>query len=401
LKPATSLKIRVSRAAEKSIRSGHPWVYSNSVRETSRPGSAGELGVIYDSENAFLAVGFYEPKSPLAIKILEFGKAVKIDECWIESKLSVAMGKRSGLEAENTTGYRYVHGESDGMPGFILDRYDTSYVLKLYTFGWVKMLEAVQKGISKLVQPERLVLRLSRNIQEASAAEGWKEGQVLNGAAVTEPIVFRENGLAFEADIVKGQKTGFFLDQRENRKRVMGYARGKTVLNVFSYSGGFSVYAAAGGARQVASLDISEHALQSSLRNFALNQDNPLIRQAQHQIIKADAFKWVKESTQKFDLVILDPPSLAKRQDEKSAALSAYSKLSADGIKNVSPLGMLVASSCSAHVTRDEFVETVLRNCKKSGRVHRVLEQTSHASDHPFRFPEAEYLKTIYVQFER
>lgn len=401
MKPIPNLKIRVSRAAEKSIRSGHPWVFSNSIRETNCPGSPGELGVIYDSANRFLAVGFYEPRSPLAVKILESGKAVKIDDRWIESRLELSINKRSSLAGQNTTGYRCVHGESDGMPGLIVDRYDTSFVIKLYSLGWVKMIGAVQKALEKLVNPERLVLRLSRNIQEPSGLQGFRDGQVISGEAVDDPVIFKENGLSFEADIVKGQKTGFFLDQRENRKRVMGFAKGKKVLNVFSFSGGFSVYAAAGGAMEVSSIDISEHALQSSLRNFALNQDNLLLKKCRHQIIKADAFRWLKEATEKYDLVILDPPSLAKKQDEKLAALSAYSKLASDGINKVSARGILVASSCSAHVTPAEFFETVLKNCKKSGRPFRVLEQTGHAMDHPFTFPEAEYLKTIFVQFER
>jgi 23S rRNA (cytosine1962-C5)-methyltransferase len=369
-KPVPNLKIRVSRAAEKSIRAGHPWVYSNSIRETNRAGTSGELGIIYDSENAFLAVGFYELNSPLAVKILEAGKAVKIDQTWIENKLRTSFSLREFLKTEKTTGYRCVHGENDGMPGFILDRYETSFVMKLYALGWVKMLKSLEESIVKLLQPERLVLRLSRNVQEASRAFGFEDGQLLCGLPAAAPVVFHENSLAFEADIIKGQKTGFFLDQRDNRKKVMGYSRGKRVLNVFSFSGGFSVYAAAGGAKEVSSVDISEHALQSALRNFNLNQDNAGIKAVRHQIFKADAFKWLRESTGKFDLVVLDPPSMAKRQGEKPAALSAYSKLANDAIGKISAGGILVASSCSAHVTSDEFFETVLKNCRKSGRIH-------------------------------
>jgi 23S rRNA (cytosine1962-C5)-methyltransferase len=216
---------------------------------------------------------------------------------------------------------------------------------------------------------------------------------------VRDPVIFLESGLRFEADVLKGQKTGFFLDQRENRRKVRSLAPGRTVLNAFSFTGGFSVYAADGGATSVSDLDISAHALAGSKRNFVLNQTR--ISACEHQTIKADAFEWLGgNSNRNFDLVVLDPPSFAKREDEKSRAIAAYNRLASLGIRHLRPDGILVACSCSAHVKPDEFFEAVRKAAKNSKRKFRELETIGHAIDHPARFAEAEYLKAIYLAFE-
>ena len=199
--------------------------------------------------------------------------------------------------------------------------------------------------------------------------------------------------------MARGQKTGFFLDQRENRRRAEAFARGGQVLNVFSFSGGFSLYAARGGARSVTDLDISAHALESAKRNFALNQSAAAIKACRHETIQADAFTWLEQSlAQKFDLVILDPPSLAKRETEREGAIQAYGKLVANGIKTLRPGGVLVVASCSAHVLAAEFFDAVRQAAQKSGRGVTELETTQHAADHPATFPEAQYLKCIYLR---
>jgi 23S rRNA (cytosine1962-C5)-methyltransferase len=245
------------------------------------------------------------------------------------------------------------------------------------------------------------VLRLSRNIQD-KAARIWKrrEGDLLNGKSLNNPVVFLENGLRFEADVLHGQKTGFFLDQRDNRKRVGAMASGRAVLNAFSFTGGFSVYAAAGGARAVTDLDISAHALEGGRRNIALNGQNPNVGACVREEIKADAFKWLgQDRKEKFGVVILDPPSLAKRESERTGAVEAYSRLTDMGIKYLSSDGILLACSCSAHVTADEFFATVLEAARKCGRTFQEIERTGHAPDHRATFKEAEYLKGIYLRF--
>jgi 23S rRNA (cytosine1962-C5)-methyltransferase len=251
-----------------------------------------------------------------------------------------------------------------------------------------------------LLEPKQLVLRLSRNIQETARKNFHVEdGQVLFAGKLSGCVTFLETGIRFEADVVRGQKTGFFLDQRENRRRVETFARGGEVLNAFSFSGGFSLYAARGGAKSVTDLDISAHALESAKRNFILNKSDSNIAACRHETIQADAFAWLEQNTaRKFDLVILDPPSLAKREAERAGAIQAYGKLAANGIKSLRRAGMLVAASCSAHVSSEEFFKTVRQAARNSGRSFIEIETATHPLDHPATFPEAQYLKCIYLK---
>jgi 23S rRNA (cytosine1962-C5)-methyltransferase len=278
-------------------------------------------------------------------------------------------------------------------------------VLKLYTMAWLPHLPGITNLIRETSQPERLILRLSRNIQPAARtmaqledgmehlASSWRHPIDLN------PVIFRETGIAFEAEVVRGQKTGFFLDQRENRRRVETFAHGKEVLNAFSFSGGFSLYAARGGARSVTDLDLSAHALASARRNFALNRTDASIAACRHETIQADAFEWLQRNDRRtFDLVILDPPSLARRESERDGALGAYEKLAAAGIRHLRHDGVLVAASCSAHVPAREFFDAVRAAARHSGRPFVDLATTLHPEDHPATFPEAHYLKCIYLR---
>jgi 23S rRNA (cytosine1962-C5)-methyltransferase len=213
------------------------------------------------------------------------------------------------------------------------------------------------------------------------------------------PITFLESGLRFEADVLRGQKTGFFLDQRENRREVETLARGRRMLNAFSFSGGFSVYAARGGAMAATDLDISAHALAAAQRNFALNKNFPGVAACRHDTVQGDAFDWLAASAAKFDLVVLDPPSFAKRATEREGALRAYERLATLGIARLAPDGFLVAGSCSAHVPAEEFFEVIRRAAAKSGRKFAELKTLRHPPDHPATFKEAEYLKVIYLKF--
>lgn len=213
-------------------------------------------------------------------------------------------------------------------------------------------------------------------------------------------MIFLETGLRFEADVLRGQKTGFFLDQRENRRLVQSLSRGRRVLNAFSFSGGFSVYAARGGALATIDLDISAHALESAKRNFALNRADQAVSNCQHETVQADAFEWLKERIRpEFDLVILDPPSLAKREAERSRAIQAYGQLARQAIACLRRGGILAASSCSAHVSTPEFFEAIRQAAQKSGRSSEELQTTGHPPDHPAAIPEAKYLKCIFMRF--
>ena len=390
------LRMRVTSAAESFIRSGHPWVYESSVREQNRPGEAGELAVIYDRRDRFLAIGLYDPFSPLRVRVLHTGMPVTLDEAWWAHRLDTALHRRSALFGPETDGYRLLNGESDGFPGAVLDRYGAVLVLKIYTAAWFPHLPTLLGLLAERFPDFGVVLRLSRNIVSHAEKVGLRDGQVLLGGVPAGPVVFHESGLAFEADVLRGQKTGFFLDQRENRRRVEGFSQGRRVLNAFSFSGGFSLYAARGGAREVVSLDISPHALAGAERNFALN---PALH-SRHETVQADVFEWLARTDRTFDLIILDPPSLARREAEREGAIRAYGKLSADGIKKLAPGGILVSASCSAHVSADEFFAAVRQAARRSGRHFKELRTSRHAPDHHASFPEAEYLKAIYLQFD-
>jgi 23S rRNA (cytosine1962-C5)-methyltransferase len=395
----TPLRLRITAAAETAVRSGHPWVFGDSVRELNRDGQAGELAVIYDREDRFLAIGLFDPDSPIRVRVLHRGKPEPITDAWWTARLEETLARRQDVFDELTTGGRLIHGESDGWPGLVLDRYDTTLVLKLYSGAWLPRLDEVADVIRARLQPDRLVLRLSRNVRVAAAGSGREEG-VLSGAAPAGPVIFTESGLRFEADVLRGQKTGFFLDQRENRRRVETLARGRRVLNAFSFSGGFSLYAARGGAVSATDLDLSAHALAAAERNFALNASVASMARCRHESAQGDAFDWLgAQADRKFDLIVLDPPSFAPREAGRAAALRAYERLAGLGMARLERDGILVACSCSAHVSAREFFDAVRRAASRTKRKFNELAVTGHPPDHPVGFKEAEYLKGIYLGF--
>ena len=295
-----------------------------------------------------------------------------------------------------TTGHRWISGENDGLPGLVLDRYASTLVLKLYSGVWLSFLHELLPIFVTEFAPECVVLRLSRNLQQIAAAAGFADGSALHGLLPPVPVVFHETGIAFEADVVKGQKTGFFLDQRENRRWVESVARGRRVLNAFSFSGGFSLYAARGGATSVTDLDISAHALASAARNFGLNKHLQEIERCRHDAVRADAFEWLAGSERsQFGLVVLDPPSLAKRELERAGAIEAYRRLARLGWQQLGPGGILVACSCSAHVSVEEFIGATLHGIRDGGGDPVEIHRAGHPPDHPATFREAFYLKCI------
>ena len=398
--PAPRLRLKVTPAAQTHLRAGHPWLYESSVKSQNRAGEAGELAVVLDRQDRFLAIGLYDPGSPLRLRALHVGAPVKVDRAWWAAHLDEALALREGLfddhgEDQLTDGYRLINGESDRWPGLVLDRYATTLVLKLYTAAWFPHLKMVLELLAERFPGYAVVLRLSRNIQDAAKVLGLHDGQVVQGTLEGETVVFSESGLKFEADVVRGQKTGFFLDQRENRRSVEALSQGRRVLNAFSFTGGFSLYAARGGATAVVSLDLSQHALVGAKHNFALN---PELVRVGHQTVQADVFEYLREDQESFGLIVLDPPSLARRESERAAAISAYGTLAEDALKLLSKGGILVSASCSAHVSEREFYAAVRGAVERSGRGSVELQTSAHAADHHATFAEAEYLKAIFIQ---
>jgi 23S rRNA (cytosine1962-C5)-methyltransferase len=398
------IAVHVHSAAERNLKQGHPWLFESGISTQSHEGQAGDLAVIFDRKRRFLAIGLYDPRSPIRVRVLHQGKPAIVNEQFFCDKLTVAATLRKPLLDSGTNGYRLVHGENDGLPGLVIDRYAQTCAIKIYSAAWIPHLNAVLSGIQGEIHPERVVLRLSRNT-EAALEPAWNlsDGLVLVGAPISGPIRFSENGLIFEADVLHGQKTGFFLDQRENRSRVEERSAEKSVLNVFAYSGGFSLYAARGGAHTVVSLDSSGPALQAAQEIFALNQGVPEVAAAKHETVVADAFAAMKEMRKKrrqFDMVIIDPPSFAKQASEIDGAMRAYARLVQLGLALVRPHGTLVMASCSSRIQADQFYELIHETARSSHKVLRDIEVFDHAIDHPIGFREGAYLKCMFARVE-
>ena len=259
-------------------------------------------------------------------------------------------------------------------------------------------------ALSEVHQFERIILRLSRSLTEqADQLHGLYDGIILAGSDLTGPVLFQENGLTFEADPIQGQKTGFFLDQRENRARVGIMSRDKTVLNVFAYTGGFSVYAARGGAKEVVSVDISTAAMEIAVRNMAHNLQYPGVAAASHETIAQDAFEVLEKlekEKRRFDIVIIDPPMFAQNQSQTAAAIHAYQRLTKLGLGVLKPGGNLVQASCSSRVDSDSFFAAIHQAARESGRRLTEIERTGHGIDHPIGFREGAYLKCLFARAE-
>jgi 23S rRNA (cytosine1962-C5)-methyltransferase len=406
--PQASIKniaIRVTGGAERAIRQGHPWVFDKSITNQNQDGFPGDLAVIFDSKRRFLAVGLYDPTSSIRVRILEKGKPRPIDENWFYTKLTAAAALRSVLESlpieKRTNGYRLVHGENDGLPGLIIDRYNTTMVIKLYSPAWVVHLREVCAALEQVYSPDRIVLRLNRSLKnQPEYLYGLQDGLILSGTELNMPLLFQENGLTFEAEPITGHKTGFYLDQRDNRARVENISDGKSVLNVFAYNGSFSVYAARGGALKVVSVDLSAPALKAAERNFSHNYDLLNVAATQHETYSGDAFEVLERMATKkqlFDIVILDPPMFAHNESQIDSALTAYRKLTRIGLGVLQPGGTLVQASCSSRVSAAQFFESVLQAAAAVGRPLVELERTGHALDHPIGFPEGAYLKCLFA----
>jgi 23S rRNA (cytosine1962-C5)-methyltransferase len=397
--------MRVTREAERVLRRGHPWLFDQAIRQQSHEGAPGDLAVIFDRQRRFLAVGLYDPHASIRVRILQYGKPAAINRDWFEAKLAAAVQLRAPLRQQTpdtaTTGYRLVHGENDGLPGLVIDRYETTLVLKLYTPAWIPHLRDVCSALARVNPAEHLILRLSRAmLKQPQDRYGLSDGLILSGPGLDGPILFQENGLRFEVDPVCGQKTGFFLDQRDNRARVEKLASGKSVLNVFAYTGGFSVYAARGGARHIVSVDTSTPTLEAATRNLAHNRHIPDVAAASHESIAEDAFEVLarmKENNRRFDMVVIDPPAFAQKQTQVAQALSAYRRLTELGLGVLQPGGVLVQASCSSRVKAETFFKTINRAAMQAGRPLRELERTGHALDHPITFKEGAYLKCLFA----
>lgn len=395
--PTNTLAVKLNKGGERSVSQGHPWVFSESIQKINKEGKSGDIAVIFSQlKNQVIGIGLFDPASPIRIKMLHSGSGAKINAEFFSEKIIDAFAIRSKLLKTNTNSYRLLFGENDGFPGLIADVYANVLVVKIYSAIWYPFLKEIIDQIIETSQCETVVIRLSRMLQKENQFN-LKDGQVIYGTLENDVVNFVEHGVYFSANVIKGHKTGYFLDHRANRKRVGELSKGKTVLDVFSYAGGFSVHALANNAKEVTSLDISKHALEIALANGRLNDHT-----GKHRIIVGDAFKEMRKlisEKKTFEVVVIDPPSFAKSAKEIEIAKKKYAELALLGSKLTAKGGMLVLASCSSRVTSDAFFQINKNVLQTQTKKYNLIDTTSHDIDHPISFKEGAYLKCAYYQF--
>ncbi|MBN8227652.1 MULTISPECIES: class I SAM-dependent rRNA methyltransferase [Corallococcus] len=393
------VKLELARGLGRHLRAGHPWVFRKALEHTPRipAGSVVDL-----TENGkFVARGYYDPHSAIAVRVLTRDSRETVDSRFITQRVQRALAARTALiDLKDTDSYRLIHGEGDGLPGVVVDLYAGWAVMKLYSAGLTPyrplIVEALKAGVPGL---KGILGRDEVGRDDVEEDDGRGSGKMLWGEEAPELIPIRERGAIFLVDAWKGQKTGFFLDQRENRYLIRRLGQGRDVLNCFSFSGGFSVNAALGGANSVFSVDQDPEAIALARENFTRNG----LPAAKHDFLAADVFALIqsfKEEGRTFDLIILDPPAFAKSQRAVEAAVDGYASLNRQALALLRPGGLLATASCSARVTGDMFMGAVREAGFKAGVDLALVEERYQPPDHPVRlqFPEGKYLKFYVMQ---
>lgn len=389
--------IYLKKGKEESLNRFHPWIFSGAIHHMDDNIEEGELVNIFTASNEFIAVGYYQIGS-IAIRVLTFSKVEISYDFWCD-RLSSALKMRQnvGIADNNVNNtYRLVHGEGDYLPGLVIDCYGETAVMQAHSVGMHVCREEICRALIK-VMGERIkhVYYKSETTLPFKAELGQENGFMYGE---TDNDIAIENGLKFHVDWLRGQKTGFFVDQRENRNLLEHYAKGKSVLNMFCYTGGFSVYAMRGQAKLVHSVDSSAKAVELTNRNIALNFPDDL----RHEAFCEDAFKYLDNNDNKYDLIILDPPAFAKHRAALRNALKGYTRLNVKGLQRIKHGGILFTFSCSQVVSKEHFRNAVFTAAAQAGRKVRILHQLHQPADHPINIyhPEGEYLKGLVLYVE-
>ncbi|MFI3283295.1 MAG: class I SAM-dependent rRNA methyltransferase [Rikenellaceae bacterium] len=395
-------KIYLKRGKEGSLLRCHPWIFSGAIEKIVSDGelTEGEIVDVYIKSGEFIASGHYQIGS-IAVRVLSFESGETFEQHWWNKKIAEAYGVRKALglsDSQDTTCYRLVHGEGDSLPGLIIDIYDSGAVVQCHSVGMYHSREKIATALRE-VYGEGLtsIYGKSANTLPFNANLG-AEDSYLYGGSDEESHVVLENGHKFSVNWERGQKTGFFLDQRYNRELVGLYSRGRTVLNTFCYTGGFSVYAMAGGAKEVCSVDSSQRAVELASENMILNFGEGV----NHSTLAVDAVEYLKNIGDKYDLIILDPPAFAKHHKVLGNAMQGYKRLNARAMSQIKSGGILFTFSCSQAVSKELFRTTVFSAAAIAGRKVRILHQLTQPADHPINIyhPEGEYLKGLVLYVE-
>ncbi len=392
--PTASLKPH----KDEILQSGHLWIFSGALQQPPRWIEAGGLVDVKSAMGQFVARGYYNPNTDIAIRILTRDSEEAIDNAFLRSRIRRAAQLREVFDPRETTAYRLINSEGDGLPGLIVDRFADMLVMQIHTMGIERLRLQVVEALMQELGVRGILLR---NDSQSRRREGLEvEEPVLVAGAVPEQVTILENGVSFLIDPWQGQKTGFFLDQRDKRAALRKYARDKRVLNCFSYTGGFSVYAAMmSDETSVTSVDVSESAMELAYQIFTLNGVDP----ERHEFLIADAFEYLEDAQQRgelFDVVVLDPPAFAKTQSAQSQALKAYRRLNLLGMQVLRPGGILLSCSCTGVVGLDDLLGILSQDAQRLNRSVQLLETYTHGVDHPINLamPETSYLKAVFCR---
>jgi len=381
---------------EESLKRFHPWIFSGAIQRIDGKPAEGDIVEVLDSNGNFLAIGHYQIGS-IAVRVLSF-ETLKIDASFWKLKIENAYKMRLaiGLVSPINNTYRLVHGEGDSLPGLIVDVYDDTAVMQAHSVGMHEMRMELANAIVQVIPQVKNVFYKSESTLPFKAPIAPEDGYLIGSDTKSYSAI--ENDLKYDVDLIRGQKTGFFIDQRENRSLLERYSAGKSVLNMFCYTGGFSVCAMRGGASLVHSVDSSAKAIDLTDKNIELNFPND----NRHASFAEDAFKFLNANEKKYDIIILDPPAFAKHRDALRNALKGYKRLNARGIEQIKPGGILFTFSCSQVVSKEQFRLAVFSAAAETGRNVRILHQLSQPADHPINIyhPEGEYLKGLVLWVE-
>ncbi len=390
------VKIVLKSGKEQSLRRFHPWVFSGAIKKTYGEPVEGDLVDVYDNKNEFLAVGHYQPSS-IAVRVLSF-KQETPDINFFRERIRQAINYRRAvgiIDNPQINVFRLIHGEGDGLPGLIVDFYNGVAVMQMHSIGFYRIRQEIASILAELLDNRITAVydKSEGTIPHMSSIKATNEFLVGNSG----PVIVTENGYKFKIDWTTGQKTGFFIDQRDNRKLLEQYTDGKTVLNMFGYTGAFSVYAMKNAA-QVHTVDSSFPAIELAKENVSLN----FADYARHEAFQLDAFDYLNHIKNQYDLIILDPPAFAKHNDVLANALQGYKRLNIKAIEQIRPGGIIFTFSCSQVVTRENFRKSVFAAAANTGRTVRILHQLSQPPDHPVNIyhPESEYLKGLVIYVE-
>lgn len=387
--------VKLKKGKEKAVRQLHPWVFSGAIDQIKGKPENGDIIMVIDSNNDFLAYGFFNSKSRVAVRLLEWNLETEINESWWRRKIKIAVKHRDELNTKDTNTYRLIFSEADFLPGLIVDRYADFLSVQILTSGIENIKHIILDELQELLSPKGI---FDRSDASARAHEGMEasSGGILLGTEPPEFVSVKENGIFYQVNIAEGQKSGFYCDQRDNRKWVADHVKGKKVLDCFSYSGGFSLNAMAKGAKEVISVDSSAPALDTLKRNMEINDFNSI----PHRLIQSDVNKQLrafKEVNEKFDVIILDPPKYAPSRSALTKASRAYKDLNRMAMLLLNEGGLLATYSCSGAVDISMFKQIIAWAALDAGKEVQFIQQFSQPADHPVRssFPEGEYLKGL------